>query len=437
MKKPLPFFKSFEGTIMIFSLVIILGGTLVLAAWAQMLATRATYSVMTEEGQKRRIALANGRALARQYVLNQMPSGSISNFSTNLANGWGGFQINSASALWTNANFSVGNPFNQFCDTTFVVTNGGHVSNNLETYGWTFLIRSRSPLLAGYPLTIQNPGTTNLAWASNAYKIYWSNALGFSNAPDIPFTSGTTASGAGSTNGYIGYFASPMNTNYAYTDVSGLSITNGNTNGATYVSSTNPSTNTNMYITNYTGGSVTLVLNSTQTNSITRYAVPNTVTNIFSFTNTVLSKTNIRNYSNAAVTNLMLVGSTNTNALHLIVNSSTTNLNTLTLSGTNNTRRIYLNKNGGSLTNQTATYTSSYAWWMGMTLSNCTTSVYAPTNANKLTLQGGIRSDGTINVNQGNLSVISSTLPAINGTNVSDIETIADRIMWLEEQRNP
>ena len=94
---------------MIFSLVIILGGTLVLAGWAQMMATRATYSVMTEEGQKRRIAIANGRALARQYVLNQMPSGSITYFTTNLANGWGGFQINGVSNLWTNVNFSVGN----------------------------------------------------------------------------------------------------------------------------------------------------------------------------------------------------------------------------------------------------------------------------------------------------------------------------------------
>jgi len=440
MKKPLPFFRRFEGTIMIFSLFIILGGTLVLVAWAQMMATRATYSVMTEEGQKRRIAIANGRALARQYLLNQMPSGSISYFTTNLGSGWGGFQINGASNLWTNATFSVGNPFNPFSDTTFVVTNAGHISNSVETYGWTFLIRSRSPLLAGYPLTVHNPGTTNLAWATNAYKIYWSNVLGFSNAADIPFTSGTTASGTGSTNGYLGYFASPMNTNYPNpVDVptSALSVTITNTNGATYVSSTNPVTNTNMFITNYSGGSITLALNSTQTNAITRYVVPNTVTNVWRTSNNSGLKTNIGYYSNSAVTNLTLVGATNTNALHLIANASTTNLNTLTLSGTNNTRRIYLNKVGGTLAIQTATYTNSYTWWMGMSLSNCTASIYAPTNANKVTMQGGIRSDGTINVIQGNLSVISNSVPAINGTNVSDIETIADRIMWLEEQRAP
>lgn len=422
---------------MIFSLVIILGGTLVLAGWAQMMATRATYTTMTEEGQKRRIAIANGRALARQYILNQMPSGSISSFSTNLDDGWGGFQINAASALWTNTAFSVGNPFNIFSDTSFVVTNGGHVSNSVESYGWTFLIRSRSPLLAGYPLTVHNPGSTNLAWASNAYKIYWSNTLGFSNAADIPFTSGTTTSGAGSTNGYIGYFASPMNTNYAYTDASGLSITNGNTNGATYVS-TNFGSNTNIIITNYTGGSVTLVLNSTQTNSITRCVVPNTATNVWiGYSNTSGAKTYFRYYSNSAVTNLMLVGATNANVLHLIASAANTNLKALTLSGTNNARNVYLNKVGGTLAVQAATYTSSYTWWLGMSLSNCTASIYAPTNAKRLTLQGGIRSDGTINVNQGNLSIISSTVPEISGTNISPIETVADRILWLEEQRNP
>ena len=421
---------------MIFSLVIILGGTLVLAAWAQMMATRATYTAMTAEGQKRRIAIANGRALARQYVLNQIPSGSIAYFSTNLTNGWGGFQINAASNLWANTNFLAGNPFNPLSSFSFTATNAGQVSNNVESFAWTYRIRSRSPLLAGYPLTVHAPGTTNLAWATNAYKIYWTNVLGFSNAPRTLFTSGTTASGTGSTNGYIGYFASPMNTNYSYANVTGISVTNGATNGAVFVS-TNAGTNTNIFITNYSGGSVTLVLNSPETNAITRYVVPNTVTNIFSFTNTILTKTYIWNYSNTAVTNLMLVGSTNTNVLHLIADSSNTNLAMVTLSGTNNTRRIYLNKVGGSLTNQTATYTNNYTWWIGMTLSNCTATFFAPTNGSRLTIQGGIRSDGAINVNQGNISLTTNSAAATNGTNAADIEIIPDRILWVEEQRSP
>ena len=180
-----------------------------------------------------------------------------------------------------------------------------------------------------------------------------------------------------------------------------------------------------------------MILNSTETNPITRYVIPNTVTNVFSFTNTVLSITNIRNYSNAAVTNLIVLGATNTNTLHLIATAANTNLNTLTLSGVTNSRKIYVNKQGGALTIQTATTGSNYSWWMGMTLSNCTASVYAPSSSKSLTLQGGIRSDGTINLNQGTLNILANSSPAINGTNAADIELVADRIMWLEEQRNP
>ncbi len=424
MKKPGQLFVRIRGTILIFSLVVILGGTLVLVGWAQMMATRANYTVMTEEGQKRRIAIANGRALARQYVLTQMPSGSIPVTNYGLANGWGGFAINFATNFWTNTNFVEGNPFNPFSGVSFVVTNSGTLTNDDESYMWTFFLRSRSPLLSGYSLTVQNPGTTNLAWASNAYKIFWTNVQGYSNFPSIPFTSGANASGAG-TNAYIGYFASPMNTNYPSTTASGISYTNASTVGTTATNTV--STNGRRY-TNYTGGRLDIVLNSAQTNNFLRYDVPNTAT--VAFTN----GTNITTYSNAWITNIILTGSaTATNVLHLIADTNNTNLTTVTLRGTNNTRRVYLNKSGGSLDIRTETVNSNYSWWMGMTVANSASSltVYAPTNSRRLTMEGGIRSDRTINVNQGNLSVISNTQ---SGT---DVDLAADRILWLEEQRTP
>lgn len=428
MKKPGPFFSRFEGTIMIFSLVIILGGTLVLAGWAQMMATRATYTAMTEEGQKRRIAIANGRALARQYALNQMPSGSIQTTNFSLANDWGGFAINFASGLWTNTNFVEGNPFNRLSGRSFVVTNLGTISNSVEDLNWTFLVRSRSPLLAGYPIAVQNPGSTNLAaWASNTYKIYWSNALGFTSSATVPFTSGTNASGAG-TNGYIGYFASPMNTNYAYADTTGLSVANATSNGVTVTTTTN--IGSYRYITNF-GGTLDVVLNSAQTNIILRFVIPN-VTN-GTFTNEVNGTNIITTYTNARVTNLILTSSASTNTLHLIADSGNTNLAYVTLSGNNNARRIYLNRDGGSLTLRTETSNANYSWWMGMTLANSGSAftVLAPTNTRSLTLQGGIRTDRTINVNQGNLVVISNSAPSTN------TELVTDRILWLEDQRSP
>ncbi|MEI6491161.1 MAG: hypothetical protein WCO94_01340 [Verrucomicrobiota bacterium] len=494
MKKPPLFFRGLEGTIMIFSLVIILGGTLVLAGWAQMMATRATYATMTEEGQKRRIALANGRALARQYVLNQMPSGNIAYFTTNLTNGWGGFQINGASNLWTNANISVGNPFNPFCDTTFVITNVGHISNSVETYSWTFLIRSRNPLLAGFPLTVQAPASTNLTWASsNSNKIYWDNLMEFSNAPNIPFTSGTTASGTGSTNSYIGFFASPMSTNYTSTDLSPIYPTNTfSTNTAVFSppAITN-GTNTNLITRYFNGGAVAASLTSTQLDTILRYVVPNFITNIFTFTNLVTNmfittntsittntavlttgtnwnaqhtkitgytyttnytyvtntstvtnhatNTYVDCYTNSSATNVTIVGSTNTNALHIIVPSSNTNLTSITLSGTNNTRKVYVNHAGGGLILQTATINENYIWWLGMSVygSGSHFTVLAPTNAKSLTLQGGIRTDRNVDLNQGNIILNPSSSPAISGTNTAPVEIISDRIMWLEEQRTP
>lgn len=448
MKKPLPSFRGVEGTIMVFSLFLILGGTLVLAGWAQMLATRATYTTLTEEGQKRRIAMANGRALARQYVLNQMPAaGSFLGTNYSLADGWGGFDIQVPPVNpWTNTNFSVGNPFNPISDSSFVAATPGHVSNSAETNTWTFLIRSRSPVLAGFPAVFHNPtltSDTNQFTNVTTYKIYWTNLVGLPNSPDIPFTSGVAASGPG-TNAYVGYFASPLNTSSGYIEVTAqtnaLSITNYNTNGATFVS-TNAGPNTNTTITNYTGGSLTVVLNSTNTsaNAVLRYQVANSMTNVYSTTNVSGTKTYIRRYSNGLVTNLTLVGSTATNTLHLIADTSTTNLTALTLRGTNNTRRVYFYRNSSQdLTLKTETRSTNYTWWMGVTAVNTNADliITAPTNTSRLTLTGGIRTDRTITVN-GMLNIISNNVPPISGTNTANIETIADRILWLEEQRAP
>ena len=477
---------------MIFSLFIILGGTLVLAGWAQMLATRATYATMTEEAQKRRIAMANGRALARQYVLNQMPSASSflgTNYS--LANGWGGFDISVPPVnQWTNTNFTIGNPFNPISDSSFVAVTPGHISNSAETNTWTFLIRSRSPVLAGFPLVIQNPATTNLAWASSPQKIFWDDVLGLSNAPVIPFTSGTNSS---SSNGYIGFFASPMNTNYAYTDATVTYPTKSlATNTAIFVP---PAVTNNGTVTrNFTGGSVAASLVSTQAATILRYMVPDMITNIFSLTylvtnmnigtnvnittntailtnvssyttnkksgkvttnysyttnytyntNTITvtnyaTNTYVDRYTNSSATNVTITASTATNALHVIIPPSNTNTASITLSGTNNTRRVYINHAGRDLTIQTATFNENYAWWLGMTVagSSYPFTVMAPTGTKSLTLQGGIRSERNINLNQGNLILNSNSVPAMSGTNVAPVEFVTDRILWLEEQRSP
>ena len=423
---------------MIFSLVIILGGTLVLAGWAQMMATRATYAATTDEGQKRRIALANGRVLARQYLLNQMPTSSnIPGTNYSLSGGWGGFDLQTTANPWTITNFSTGNPFNPISGVSFVSIIPGHISNSAESLGWTFLIRSRSPLLAGFPLTVHRDSpasTTNSVSLGTNFYIYSTNMKGFSNAPDIPFTSGYTSSGTGSTNGYLGYFASPMSTSSATNQLgvlaTGVTCTNATNTGATNTTTNMVGSRTN---TTYWSGQIDLIINSSQTNAILRFDVP-TTTNY----STNISATVMRSYTNARVTNLTIVSSAATNAMHVVLPA--TNTFNVTLSGTNNTRRVYLNaQNMSALNLLTATYTNNYSWWLGMTLSNSTLNLLTPTNASKLTIQGGIRTDGTLNLASGrtsaNIVLTPSSVPAINGTNTSPIELLGDRILWLEEQR--
>ena len=497
MKTPVPFFRNLQGTIMIFSLGVILGGTIVLAGWAQMMATRATYTTTTEEGQKRRIAIANGRALARQYVLNQMPSGTIgsalqgTNYS--LADGWGGFAINFAAGVWSNTNFVAGNPFNPISGPSFVVTNLGTISNGVEALNWTYLLRSRSPILSGYPIVVQNPATTNLAWVTgSAPKIFWSEVVGFSNSPSIPFTSGTNSSGLG-TNGFIGYFASPLSTNYIYSAATVTYPTNTfSTNTAVFVP---PAvTNSGTITRNFNGGSMTANVSASQPATIVRYDIPNGFTNMFTFTNTVTNvnvatntdivtnsttyitgtnytynkkgkrtgtnytygtnytigtnytyttnyatNTYIDRFTNSSATNVTITASTETNALHIVIPASNSNLTHITLSGTTNTRMVYVNHSGANLTLQTATTNESYTWRMGLTVATFPSSfaVRAPTGSRSLTLQGGIRSVRNIDVNQGNLILSTNAAPAMIGTNASSAELITDRIIWLEEQRTP
>jgi len=439
MRSPSKHLSNVEGTILVFALFIVLVGAMVLVGWAQMLATASVYPDNASEGVKNRIALENARALARQFLLTELPSGTNANITAALTDDWGGFSINASIGFWTNTNYVAGNPFSPFGDYCFAVTNLATLSNSSQSLGWRFFIKSRNPLLANYPLVVHQTASTNLTetWVPTK-KIYHTETLGVSGSPRIPFTSGTTASGSG-TNGYLGYFASPLSvisaTNAEGIAVTGLSTTNFVTNGATFVNSTS-NTNTKTYTTNYSGGRLTLVLSSTQGASILRYDVPNTVTNMFSFTNTSGPNKYIRNYSNAFVTNLTIVGSTNTNALHLVVPSTTTNITILTLSGTNNARRIYLNKQSSvSLNLRTATTNSSYQWWFGGTFSNAALTITAPSGSGRsLTITNGFRSDQSITLSSGNLNI--APVPSASTTNLYPLEVIADRVLWIEDGRN-
>lgn len=434
MKSPARQISRVEGTIMIFALIVILAGTLVLAGWVQMMATATVYPDTTAQAVKNRIAMENARAMARQYMLSSLPSGeTITNvaWEASISNGiWGGCSVNAAAGFWATTNQLLGNPFSPFGNFCFVVTNLATLTNGVQSNTWRFLVKSRSPLFAEYPLVVHQTATTNLAWATNPYKIYYTNVLGYPGFPQIPFTSGAEASGAG-TNGYIGYFAAPLSTNYDYTNVTTNSVTYTNaTNTGATVLSTNRSGST--YTTNYSGGVLTATLNSTQTDPILRYDVPNPLPIRVSFTNTASGNTYIRTYTNAAITNLTIVGSSRTNAMHIIVAAGNNSTTTVTLSGTNNTRAIYLNKqSSGALNLRTATTTNSYSWVFGATLNNSTLSVTAPSGSGRtLTITGGLRSEQNINISSGNMTLSPATNLDLES------ELMGDRVLWIEDGRN-
>jgi hypothetical protein len=485
-----------EGTIMIFALFVVLAGALVLAGWVQMLATANVYPDTAAEGMKNRIALENARALTRQYLLTELPSGTNANVSAGLADDWGGFAINFSSGFWTNTNFIAGNPFSPFGDRAFAVTNLATLSNSSQSVVQRFLIKSRSPLLAGYPLVQHLSALPIVGGWAPATNIYYNEAIGFPGSPQVPFTSGTNAAGAG-TNGYLGYFVSPMSAisdpGMSGTLATGVTYPTNtfSTTGAVYVppSYTNGSTITN----NYINGRATAVLASAQGSSILRYEVPASLTNKFTFTylvtnmstnlstNVVVTATNLTvtnttyiwnrqhnriigtnyeyatnytyatnmvwttnyatntyvdNYTNSSITKLTIVGSTSTNALHIIVPTNNTTTTNITLSGLNNTRRIYLNNQSATaLELQTATTNESYNWWLAATLRSALT-VRAPSGSGRsLTITSGFRSDQAINLNSGNLNLVPT--PKATGTVMDPIELISDRVLWIEDGRDP
>jgi hypothetical protein len=403
MKNPGHPWRRIEGTIVLFALIVVMVGAIVMAAWVNMLASRAAFSDTSFAAAERRIALANGRALARQFILERMPGGVITNTNVtgSVSGGWGSFSIPSASSnYWTTTNFVDGNFFSPSGTRSYAVTFTGAISVGSVTQAWNFRVRSRSPLMFSVPLVIHNNATTNLVWAATT-NIFWTNLNGFTGLPYVPLTSGTNSSGAG-TNGYIGYYAAPIMTNVSAT------------------------TATNTGYTNATSNSIELFLNPTLTSSIIRYTQTNTVTASSSRRYTNNDGTQVYSNGSLRVTALRVFGSTNTNVLQIVVPASVTNLAQIILSGTNS-RRVYVNRAGAPLAISTTNF-SGGTWRLCLSLSNAPLTVSAPTNG--LVLQGGIRTDQTVSVTSGTLSVVQEPTPG-------NLDQIADRILWLEENRAP
>jgi len=396
MKSPLHPARRVEGMVIVFALLVVLVGTIVLAAWVQLLATRALAAESALAAQQRRIAIGNGRALARQFVLEQAPSGalSVTNASAAISGGWGGFTIaGMPSGFWSQTNIVAGNPYSPMGGLSFVRDFTGTITSGGAPEPWTFRVRSRSPFAAVFPLVIHNNAQTNTL-NSEVRRINWTNLSGITNVPRVPMTWGVNAA-----NSYAGFFSGTLQTN-----VTGVATT---TNFVGY--------------TNATATNIELTISSPINPTLVRFVATNVAS---SFARRFTNNTGAPVYTNNAhvITALRIVGSTGTNLLQVIVPESNTSFTRITLEGTNS-RPTMIYRIGSSLilTNTTA----NAQWRACVTLSNAPLTVNA---LNTLTI-AGIRTDSGVSV--------TGTLNFNAEINAGLVDFYSERIMWLEDNRTP
>jgi hypothetical protein len=405
VKKAIRF--SHRGTVLIFALLVVVVGAFVLAGWATMLATRSLHGDTSITAQQRRIAVANGRALARQYLLAGITNGSVA-ATTNpvaLAGGWGGFSVTALAPIDVLSNSASTNPYNPFspCERIgFENTVSGNITTSDTTNSWSFRIRARSPIYAGFPLVMQLPAdtvpnnvtaTSALLWTNSQnfdfhYSAYQSSAkldnlegggAAISPFPYPPLASQDTAEGRSSFSG--GILVTPL--------AAGIAPS---TNGIT-------TTNAPVQKAMLDLGAINVSSIPGATNVLIRYTPP----------------------ANSAI--LELTGTPNAAlpALHIVC-TNTSSLTNISLIG-NNSRRVYLSvvKDSGV----TVTAPSAADWRLGALFQGCASTW---TLGGRLTLTGGIRSSGNITVTSGSIDLQPDTDPG-------GLDSLADRIIWLEENR--
>lgn len=412
---------SRTGAVLVFSLLLLVVGALVLGGVAQMTATQSVAGETEWIAAQRRITLENSRAMARQYLLERMflmvPPTGVTNINT-----YGAFWLTNRSevgSFWdalreTNAslesNFNL-NPFN-------VMERGGYYrvwieggvsdgmtneSGALIYVSWAFQVRSRSPIAAGYTFVKQRPSpASTILYASEPYiDMTAAGFVGFPGLPRPPMSSVTNTDPSldPPEDGYAGYLSAPIPTNnmgiFTNTNPPGPSPTNGDVLQLR----------------------VDLGATDDDTNQmILRYSAP---TNLFTYINPTTGETNTNQ-----VESLVLEGPgqyAETNKPLLIVIEGT-NIRTITLENSFNSRRLYLIASRPAPTADVVTVrsTNGDTWRLGMTFDNVP--VQFDTGSTKIV--GGVRVNNSVN---------GSAPVFLSESNALGLDAIADRMMWLED----
>jgi hypothetical protein len=406
------------GSVMIFAVLLMTAGVFVLAAVVQLAATQGISGDEEWVALERRVTVSNSRALAREYMLSRIFRGPVpanegaSEVSMN--NALGGFTIRPTSGEQTNywaalstTNTDVVlniNPFNLMERGGFYrEVFEGELSQGEDTVDWSFALRTRSPVAAGYSFVQHRPADNPLAsYATPPYidmNEGSSQFYGFEGLPRMPMSSvtNTMTRVAGDTNGYQGYL-----------DVQ---------EGAAV-----PGLFTNVTFTNRGVGQLQVELDlfavdPNVANPVLRYDVPSSGQFVDSagVTNT------------GPVTKLVLKGSSSEmrKPLHVVVEPTNVNLDTLELTNSN-IRRVYFYRARSSNSGVRFFISSINAasWRLGITMSQCDVGF----DLGNLEVKGGLRTDGDILFQAGNVNFVPEEDPA-------GLDFIADRMMWLEDYR--
>lgn len=222
--------RDVRGSVLIFVVLLLMVGALVLGGVAQRAATQNLSSAVELELAERRVMLRNSRALARQFVLQSMFYGSMpfppgeaggvftAGFTNAAIGGFGITNNNASIDFWqtvTEAGSAANvNPFSPMERGGFyrVILPAG-LWNGLGTVGWNYLVRTRSPIAAGYSLILQRPAerpSSAITFENSPYidLIDAPAWVGFPGMPVIPVSSVTNTS-VDST-GYTGFLDVPL-----------------------------------------------------------------------------------------------------------------------------------------------------------------------------------------------------------------------------------
>lgn len=424
-----------KGAVLIFAVLLLAAGVFVLTGIAQLAATQALVGQREWEAVTQRVTLENSRAMARQFMLARMFSNVVSTNSFGYTTNWGGFSISNISGpstglYWDAASTNAGqtvNPFNPMERGGFYpgVARARLVSevtatntNTNNAVNWDFLVRTRSPIAAGYSFVQQGPTVRNFEVV--ATRFYATNGFtGFADIPQTPVSS-VTNTNVDNANvdpvGYGGYFAVPLSP----LDPEDFSNTNefrsiGDPENPTGLEAVVNLGDEQLPLVGVGGSGVTL-----------RYDVPSAVNYV--------APSGVP--KPVDVIRLVLQGAENGNALPPLQIVATNNSKITNVVFSNNNprdegRQVYLHYRSALSDLLTFTFTNATAAWrIGVSVrgTNTTVDLDALETANVF-LVGGIRTDGEVLPSEG--------APVAAESDPQGLDFIADQMMWLEDYRVP